>query len=336
MFQHKKAIIGVGLATALTAGVVAHVRLIYSGNGQELAWTSPGNLSVVIQSEGSDNVADLSDATALRNAIDAWNDVDLNTSQLVEDTDPAEQARTDWASDNLHLLAFDESNTSGFFPSGSGIVAITPLEFYTSGSIIDADVLFNGRDFLFTTKGEAGRFDIQDVATHELGHFLGLDHSGVAGATMYPYVDPTIILHRSLGMDDIRGLRDIYPSQSFATITGNVKRSSDSTGVGGAYVVARDSDGRTVASALADEAGAFRLEALDAGTYRVWATPLDDPVSAANLTPGHTIVTDFEASDLGQATVLSGQTASMGNVFVDADVSVSLGRVADDYPLRVI
>jgi hypothetical protein len=333
---HKKTIIGLALAGALTLGVTAHVRLIYSGNGQELAWSNPGSVSIVIQSVGSADVTDSSDEVALRNAIDAWNDAGQSTARLVENASPAEQSRTDWATDSIHLMTFDENNSSGYFPSGSGIVALTPLEFFTSGSITDADVLFNGKDFRFTTNGTAGRFDIQDVATHELGHLLGLDHSGVAGATMYPYVDPTIILHRSLGMDDIHGLRHMYPSVNFASITGNLKRNADQTAVAGGYIVVRDSAGRTVGSALADDAGVFRVEALDAGTYTVWAAPLDSPVSIANLTAGRTIDTDFEAAALGQITVAAGQSSSMGNTFVDADVSLSLGRVSDDYPLRVV
>ncbi|MDF1836808.1 MAG: IPT/TIG domain-containing protein [Planctomycetota bacterium] len=331
-----KAILGLALAGALSVGVVAHVRLIYTGNGQELAWSNPANVSIVIQSVGSDDVMDSSDEMALRNSIDEWNSAGHSTAQLVENTSAGEQARTDWASDSIHLMTFDENNTSGFFPPGSGVVAITPLEFFTSGTIIDADVLFNGKDFRFTTDGTGGRFDIQDVATHELGHLLGLDHSGVAGATMYPYVDPTVILHRSLGMDDIHGLRDMYPSQTFASISGNLKRNADQTAVAGGYIVVRDSAGRTVGSALADEAGAFRVEALDAGTYSVWATPLDSPVSVSNLTAGHTIHTNFEAASLGQAVVNAAQNTAMGNTFVDGDVSLSLGRVADDYPLRVV
>ncbi len=336
MLNNNKTLIGIAMAGALSLGVAAHVRLIYSGNGQELAWSNPANVSIVIQSVGSADVADSSDEMALRNAIDEWNNTTNTTARLVENTSSAEQVRTDWSSDSVHLMTFDESNSSGYFPSGSGVVALTPLEFFTSGSIIDADVLFNGKDFRFTTDGTAGRFDIQDVATHELGHLLGLDHSGVAGATMYPYVDPTVILHRSLGMDDIHGLRDMYPSQAFASITGNLKRSSDSTGVAGGYIVVRDSAGRTVGSALATSSGSFRVEALDAGTYSVWATPLDSPVSSSNLTAGHTVQTNFEAGSLGQITLASGQSSSVGNQFVDDDVSLSLGRVSDDYPLRVL
>lgn len=320
----------------LCAAVAAHVRLIYSGNGQELYWQNPAGISLVIQGMGSQDVPGNSDDVALRSAIAAWNGVTDVTASLSENTDPVQQARTDWAADDLHLLTFDESNASGFFPTGSGIVAITPLEFYTTGRILDADVLFNGKDYHFTTEGASGRFDIQDVATHELGHLLGLDHSGMAGSTMYPYVDPAIVLHRSLSMDDIGGLRDMYPSQSFGVITGNLKRSADQSTVPGGYVVVQDGFGRTTGTALADSNGVFRVEGLESGIYDVWADPLDQPVSAGNLTPGHTIQTDFESKYLGQVVLGSGQTVSMGDQLLDPDVSVSLGRVADTYPLRVV
>ncbi len=336
MLRKRQIATGLVLGLGFSAAVIAHVRLIYSGNGQELSWSNASNLTFVVQEIGSADVPGKSDDIALRNAADAWNAVSDTTAQLVENTDPSQRARTDWAADDIRLLTFDENNSSGYFPGGSGVVAITPLEFFTSGSIIDADVIFNGKDFQFTTEGTPGRFDIQDVAAHELGHLLGLDHSGVAGSTMFPYVDPTIILHRSLSMDDIGGLRDIYPAVAFATITGNLKRSGDGSAVPGGFVVATDGFGRTTGSALADENGVFRIEGLPGGIYDVWADPLDQPVSAGNLTSGHTIVTDFESKYLGQVVVGNGQTQSMGDQSLDADVSVSLGRVADDYPLRVI
>ena len=153
------------------------------------------------------------------------------------------------------MMLFDENNSSGFFPSGSGIVAVTPLTFFTTGQIIDADVLFNGSDFKFTTSSESFSFDVQDVATHELGHLLGLDHSGCAGSTMYPYVDPSVILHRSLSADEVRGIESAYPVSQMGSIKGSVRRAGPGTVVKGAWVGARDAQGRLVAGALSNKIG---------------------------------------------------------------------------------
>lgn len=55
------------------------------------------------------------------------------------------------------------------------------------------------------------RVDIQGVATHELGHALGLGHSGVASATMAPFTPPqSTTSWRSIEPDDVAGLHAIY------------------------------------------------------------------------------------------------------------------------------
>ncbi len=329
----RRAAILFGAALLPLAGF-AHVRLMNPGNGNPLFWNDPTNVGIVISSVGSDNIADRSEDTALRNAIDAWNDSPGQTARLVEDTSAEERARTDWDSNSIHMILFDEDNSSGYFPGGSSTVAITPIWFYSTGLIDDADILFNGKTFSFTTRGQAGRFDVQDVATHELGHLLGLDHSGWAGATMYPFVDSTVILHRSLSGDDVNGMRGIYPSGSFATISGTVKRSLDDSPVAGAHVVVRDSGGRTAGATLAAANGTFLIEGLDAGSYELYATPLDHPVSASNLGSGWVVETDFESTVHGTVAVTAGGTTAIGDFLVGDDVSVSLGRNSDRYPLR--
>ena len=324
------------LAAAVTAASVAgHVRLAYSVNGAPLFWSNPASIGVVIQSDGSDNINDGSDETAIRNAIAAWNGVDGTTLALIENKNAGSQARTDWASTDVHLVMFDEANDTGFFPGSSGVVAITPVTFFTSGQIVDADILFNGKNFNFTTSQALGRFDVQDVAAHELGHLIGLDHSGCAGATMYPYVDSTVILHRSLSIDDVRGTQAMYPGATFGQIMGTVTRSSNSSVVKGAHVVARDSSGRLAGATLTNSSGNFTLRALASGTYTLYADPLDAPVSGSNLGGGQTIETDFESTVFGSFAVNAGSTASTGTQSVDPDVVISLGRIADDYPLRV-
>ncbi len=53
--------------------------------------------------------------------------------------------------------------------------------------------------------------DLVSVAAHEFGHALGLAHSTVTGALMYPYYSGA---HRNLESDDIAGIQAIYGAPS--------------------------------------------------------------------------------------------------------------------------
>ncbi|KAK1549251.1 hypothetical protein Q3G72_008846 [Acer saccharum] len=51
-------------------------------------------------------------------------------------------------------------------------------------------------------------FDLETVALHEIGHLLGLGHSRVEGAIMYPSISNGVT--KGLHQDDIRGIRVLY------------------------------------------------------------------------------------------------------------------------------
>jgi hypothetical protein len=53
----------------------------------------------------------------------------------------------------------------------------------------------------------AGSIDLVTVAAHEFGHSLGLDHSNIAGALMFPSYSGA---QRFLAADDIAGIQSIY------------------------------------------------------------------------------------------------------------------------------
>ncbi len=190
-----------------------------------------------------------------------------------------------------------------------------------SGDVVfrEADIAFNPV-FDLTTSGEANRFDIQGVLTHEIGHMLGLDHSGIISSVMAPFASPEQIDQRTLQYDDMAGVGEIYPNADFArgvgSITGRVR--SNSVPVFGAHVVAMNEDGTSLVAILSDEDGEYELGSLPPGDYRIYAEPLDLPVSSDQL-PGffNGIRTDFDATYFGGTRFL----ADAPSVAVSADTS---------------
>jgi len=53
--------------------------------------------------------------------------------------------------------------------------------------------------------------DLESVATHEIGHLLGLSHSSVKEAVMYPSLSPRE-KRANLNIDDIKGVQSLYGS----------------------------------------------------------------------------------------------------------------------------
>jgi hypothetical protein len=62
--------------------------------------------------------------------------------------------------------------------------------------------------------GVGSGVDLQGVACHEIGHSLGLGHTGTSGATMFASISGTGIAQRSIATDDINGVQAIYGVKS--------------------------------------------------------------------------------------------------------------------------
>lgn len=80
-------------------------------------------------------------------------------------------------------------------------------------TINDVDLVFNSY-YSWSTAGAAGKYDVQNTATHEFGHFLNLsDLTGAVNSekTMYGTTTTGETKKRSLHSDDINGINYIYP-----------------------------------------------------------------------------------------------------------------------------
>jgi hypothetical protein len=108
--------------------------------------------------------------------------------------------------DNTNLITF------GNYPQ-NGVIAVT-YTWYNPGTrlAVESDMLFD-TDFAWSTTGDVSSMDLQNIATHEMGHTIGLSDLYTASCntvTMYGYSTEGDTEKRSLELPDITGLQLIY------------------------------------------------------------------------------------------------------------------------------
>ncbi|MGC4080760.1 MAG: matrixin family metalloprotease [Vicinamibacterales bacterium] len=192
----------------------------------------------------------------------------------------------------------DGRSTLGFLyqPELDRVLAATSyLVDGVTGELIESDIFFNSAfEWSVSANGEAGRFDVQTIAVHEIGHLLGLGHSAIGetqqtsgglrvasiGAVMFPIaLGSGDVTGRRLQADDIAGISDLYPASGFNRETGSVSGhvTKNRQGVYGAHVVAFDTrTGEMVGNFTLDTDGQFSIAGLRPGPHVLRVEPLDD------------------------------------------------------------
>ena len=158
-----------------------------------------------------------------------------------------------------------------------GALAMTTYTFDENGQFTDADVQIDPMLL-------KGNLNVDNALRHEVGHVLGLDHSAVLSAVMFPFVT-TSEIPTALDSDDRIAISASYPrtdpTLTGATLQGRVF--GDSGAIFAAQVVAVNANGEPVATALSDAGGEFTLVGIPAGRYRIYVEPLDGPVELTAL-----------------------------------------------------
>jgi hypothetical protein len=216
--------------------------------------------------------------------------------------------------------------------------AVTYYYWGMDGKLIDADMMFYDGGFTFFT-GQSGCVSgqyLEDIATHEFGHFIGFGHSADSNATMYPYFYGACgQTWRFLAQDDINAALLVYPAAAAPEApsapsaaaaspgpapTVNVAwqdTSSNETG----FVVERSTDG--VNFATVGQPGANVKNFLDATTaagtayqYRVRAfnaTGSSSPSNVAFVTTGTTAASPAAPTVFLPANGATGVTSTTTN-----------------------
>ena len=146
-------------------------------------------------------------ATVCEASWDAWEGAECTGWQVA--LQGPTSASPENTGDGQWVLGWIES---GWRYGGSAIGVTTPM-FY-GGQLFGADIAFNGVNYTWSTTGGYGyTVDTQSIATHEMGHFLGLNdlYSCTPDPqTMCGYYDGGTET-RTLTADDINGVCTLYP-----------------------------------------------------------------------------------------------------------------------------
>ncbi|HTA42326.1 MAG TPA: matrixin family metalloprotease, partial [Bryobacteraceae bacterium] len=234
-------------------------------------------------------------------------------------------------STSLGINSSDKQMTIAIASSSSdvstvgGALAVT-IDSYTvpGGVIVDSDIIVSASK-QFSTTGAANTFDLQAVMTHELGHSLGANHTGILGATMFQYNTP---VQRQLSSDDLAFLNAMYPSTTSPVSFGGISGKVTITGTAGSALLTMvdTGTGATFGGVSAGD-GTFTVK-VPAGTYQMYAEPLNGVVQPVNLY----FSPQLTAGSL-QSTMFSGTVTVTANNTATANVTANS---APSPPLLVV
>jgi len=159
----------------------------------------------VINPTNPDDLPEEFVTSAISTSAETWDDVTSN--ELFKDIYKVNYSLQYGTQDFKNVLSF------GNYPQ-EGVIAVTSI-WYTrrDKQIVEFDILFD-TDF---TWGDAEQnpalMDLQNIATHELGHAVGMDDiysDSCFEVTMYGYSTEGEISKRTLEQPDITGLQKLY------------------------------------------------------------------------------------------------------------------------------
>ena len=220
------------------------------------------SITMILEQDGSFDIADGSDITAILNAFATINAIPTSDATVVDggrfDYAPTidSDAGYSW-SDQVNRIYFFNVDSDNSF---QGVLAASAVYYdQFTGLILGSygwpnrggcDIAVNDLDYNWSTATPVNpndplpdnTYDIQSVLTHELMHCFGFEHSAVAGSfdaatglevsgfTNGDYsLQATLfpyaspnIQGRTLAPDDIAAFSDVYPSASYSTSMGQI------------------------------------------------------------------------------------------------------------------
>jgi hypothetical protein len=192
------------------------------GNGGEDPYKTIGrwantNLSAVVNLSSASVTDPASFLEGVSNGFSAWDAASGLTVSLSRDDNAVNSSYVSGTSDGKNVVSW------GSLASYRGAIGITWIwRYVNTKEIFEADmVLSTGYAWLHNNitgdpdlaQGQAGYMDVQNIATHEFGHVVGLgDLRNGSEQTMYGFSNYAEVKKRSLEAGDITGVQSLYGS----------------------------------------------------------------------------------------------------------------------------
>jgi MYXO-CTERM domain-containing protein len=193
-----------GLFVTTHASAYVYINSSQCPNGA--SWSSSDQpLEYYLNEDGSNDVSFSQLKPLIQTSFDAWGEPCCSTFNT---NFQGTTAQTALSTRGDVVLSWEEDSWPTQMGNVNQTIGVTLSSVYNSCEIANAPILFNGVGFQFCTSG-SGCTDLQSIATHEIGHNLGLGHSRQSNATMY-YAYQGGSGTRSLSQDDISGVCSLY------------------------------------------------------------------------------------------------------------------------------